>query len=181
MLTQRKQGFITMATTNTTTNTKGVTLAKSAALPVIAKATPTATKTAPTAAQAFSFANGAPVTFNSLRAWCNANAGGIAPVNLARVAINVLPNVNAQWAAQGLKGPVPFGYGGNPLGQRATLLNIALNSATLAAYFATCAKSPTTKCETTGNPNVLTALLNGGFTPSAKTWGTPFVTLSIIA
>ena len=170
-----------MATTTTSTNTKGVTLAKSAALPVIAKATPTATQTAPSAAQAFSFANGNPVTFNSLRAWCNANAGGTAPVNLAKVAINVLPNVNAQWQAQGLRGPVPFGYQGKPLGQRATLFNIALNSATLATYFATCAKSPTTKCCTIGNPNVLTALLNGGFTPSAKTWGTPFVTLSIIA
>jgi len=168
-----------MVTANTTTNTKGVTLAKSAALPVIAKATPKATQTAPSAAQAFSFANGNPVTFNSLRAWCNANAGG----NLANVAINVLPNVNTQWQAQGHKGPLPFGYGGNPLGQRATLLNIALNSATLAAYFATCAKSPNTKCETLGNPNVIVALLNGGFSVGTKnsTWGTPFVTLSIIA
>lgn len=166
--------------TNTIVSSKGVSLAKSASV-AIAKSAPKAKVTAPTAIEAFSFANGSPVTFNGLRAWLNANAGGTNAEALKRVRINTLPSVNTDWEKQGLRGPVPFGFQGNPDGQRAQLMRLAIGNVTLADYLTACSKSPTTKCETIGNPNVLVSLLNGGFTPSSKTWGSPFLTLTVSA
>ena len=118
----------------------------------------------------------APVTVHSLRAWVNTNAGG----NWANVQIVAQPNVVADYAAAGLKGPVPFGYNGNPNGTRAVLQNHVLASQTVAAHWAWCKTQKgigTIAQHTPNNPVCLLALLNGGYSASQSTYGTPFVHL----
>ena len=129
------------------------------------------------AALLFATAN-APVTANTVRAWVNQHCGG----NYHKVAIVVQPTVAANWHAQGLKGPVPFGYNGGPTGTRAVLQNKFLTSATLGGFMQWCKVTPSVNHAETLNRLVITlAMLNGGYSPSAKTWGQSFVHLAPIA
>lgn len=129
------------------------------------------------AALLFATAN-SPVTAATVRAWVNQHCGG----NYHKVAIVVQPSVAADWAAQGLKGPVPFGYNGGPTGTRARIQNQFLQSATLGAFMQWCKVTPSVNHAETINRLVITlAMLNGGYSPSAKTWGNSFVHLAPIA
>jgi len=148
----------------------------------MAKANVPATNVAPAntpAAALFGTAN-APVSAQALRAWCNANAGG----NWANVKIVKQPSVQANWQQQGLKGPVPFGYNGAGTGTRALLQNNLLAVPNVAAHWAWCKTGPsanigTVSQHTANNPVCLLALLNGGYSPSSKTWGQAFVHLTV--
>lgn len=123
-----------------------------------------------------------PVDVQALRAWVNQHCGG----NWSRAGLVVRDNVVSDWQKQGLKGPVPFGYNGNPHGTRALLQNHLFTCANVGAHWAWCksgdkAAIGTVKQHTPNNPVCLLALLNGGYSPSAKTWGTPFVHLVPLA
>lgn len=120
-----------------------------------------------------------PVTPQSLRAWVNQHCGG----NWSRAGIVVRDNVVKDWKAQGLKGPVPVGYNGNPDGTRALLQNHIFASANVAEHWVWCKSGPkasigTVKTHTANHPICLVALLNGGYSPSAKTWGQAFIHLT---
>jgi hypothetical protein len=120
----------------------------------------------------------AEVTVQSLRAWINANAGG----DWSKVKIVKQENIVADYQKAGLKGPVPFGYNGNPVGTRALLQNHLLESKTVAEHWTWCKSGPkagvgTVKQHTPNNPVCLLALLNGGYSPSSKTWGQAFIHL----
>jgi len=147
------------------------------AAPAAKAAAPAATTAA--AAALFGTAN-APVTVQALRAWANANAGG----NWANVKIVKQAGVQANWQAQGLKGPVPFGYNGKPHSTRALLQNNLLAVPTLGAHWVWCKTGPscnigTVAAHTPNNPVCLLAMLNGGYSPSSATWGTAFLHLTV--
>jgi hypothetical protein len=120
----------------------------------------------------------AEVTTQSLRAWLNANAGG----DWSKVKIVKQGNVVADYQKAGLKGPVPFGYNGNPASTRALLQSNLLTVNTVAEHWTWCKSGPkagigTVKQHTANNPVCLLALLNGGYSPSSKTWGQAFIHL----
>ena len=153
--------------------------AKNTTAAAAANTTAAAANTTAAAAALFGTAN-APVTVQSLRAWVNANAGG----NWANVKIVKQATVQASWQTQGLKGPVPFGYNGNPNGTRALLQNNILSAPNMGAHWAWCKTGPmaaigTVKTHTPNNPVCLLALLNGGYSPSSATWGQPFIHLTV--
>tara|TARA_R110000822_G_C15069587_1_gene468414 strand:+ start:253 stop:666 length:414 start_codon:yes stop_codon:yes gene_type:complete len=108
--------------------------------------------------------------FAALTAFVNKYAGG----NTHNVQIVALSNV----AAQPLQ-PVPFGYNGKPNGVRAQIQNHMLSQPTLFAALNAGAKHKGGQSK--AKPICLLALLNGGYTASAPTWGTPFVKLVITA
>ena len=153
------------------------TKAPAAAKVVAPAAAPAAAPSNAPAALLFATAN-SPVTAATVRAWVNQHCGG----NYHKVAIVVQPSVAADWQAQGLKGPVPFGYNGGPTGTRARIQNQFLQSSTLGAFMQWCKVTPSVNHAETINRLVITlAMLNGGYSPSAKTWGQSFVHLAPIA
>lgn len=120
----------------------------------------------------------AEVTTESLRAWVNANAGG----DWSKVKIVKQGNIVADYQKAGLKGPLPFGYNGKPDSTRALLQNHILASQTVADHWTWCKSGPksnigTVKTHTANHPVCLLALLNGGYSPSSKTWGQAFIHL----
>lgn len=118
----------------------------------------------------------APVTAETLRAFVNQHCGG----QWQKVAIVPQAAVAMDWQAKGLKGPVPFGYNGGGNGPRATLQNKALQSANAAEFMAWSKAHPQGGyVETPNRPHTLLALLNGGYSPSSKTWGQSFVHLAV--
>ena len=106
----------------------------------------------------------------ALTSFINKHAGG----NTHNVKIVALNNV----AAAPLQ-PVPFGYNGKPNGVRAQIQNHMLAGPTLFAALNAGAKHKGGQSKT--KPICLLALLNGGYTASAPTWGTPFVKLVVTA
>lgn len=138
------------------------------------KAPVAATANAPTATL-FASVN-SPITAETLRAFVNQHCGG----NWSKVAIVPQDSVAMDWQAKGLKGPVPFGYNGGSNGPRATLQNKALTSGNAAEFMAWSKAHPQGGyVETPNRPHTLLALLNGGYSPSSKTWGTSFVHLAV--
>lgn len=120
----------------------------------------------------------APITVQSLRAWVNSNAGG----NWSNVKIVPQANIVADYVGQGLKGPVPFGYNGNSQGTRAILQNHILSVQNLAQHWLWCKTQKgvgTVAQHTPNNPVCLLALLNGGYSASQATYGTPFIHLVV--
>jgi len=120
----------------------------------------------------------AEITTTSLRAWVNANAGG----DWSKVKIVKQGNVVTDYQKAGLKGPLPFGYNGKPDSTRALLQNHILASQTVADHWTWCKSGPksnigTVKTHTANHPVCLLALLNGGYSPSSKTWGQAFIHL----
>tara|TARA_R110001599_G_scaffold316284_1_gene525384 strand:+ start:162 stop:572 length:411 start_codon:yes stop_codon:yes gene_type:complete len=106
----------------------------------------------------------------ALTSFINKHAGG----NTHNVKIVALSNV----AAAPLQ-PVPFGYNGKPNGVRAQIQNHMLSGPTLFAALNKGAKHKGGQSK--AKPICLLALLNGGYTASAPTWGTPFVKLVVTA
>ena len=106
----------------------------------------------------------------ALTAFINKHAGG----NTHNISIVPLGNV----AAAPLQA-VPFGYNGKAGGVRATIQNHMLSGPTLFAALNAGAKHKGGQSK--AKPICLLALLNGGYTASAPTWGTPFVKLVVTA
>lgn len=117
-----------------------------------------------------------PVTAQTLRAFVNANAGG----DWSKVRIVLQDSVAMDWQSKGLKGPVPFGYNGGQVGPRAKLQNQALASSTVAEFMAWSKSNPQGGyVETPNRPHTVLALLNGGYSPSSKTWCQSFIHLAV--
>ena len=108
--------------------------------------------------------------WSALTAFINKHAGG----NTHNISIVPLGNV----AAAPLQA-VPFGYNGKAGGVRATIQNHMLSGPTLFAALNAGAKHKGGQSK--AKPICLLALLNGGYTASAPTWGTPFVKLVVTA
>ena len=108
--------------------------------------------------------------WSALTAFINKHAGG----NTHNISIVPLGNV----AAAPLQA-VPFGYNGKAGGVRATIQNHMLAGPTLFAALNAGAKHKGGQSK--AKPICLLALLNGGYTASAPTWGTPFVKLVVTA
>tara|TARA_R100001086_G_C11813415_1_gene252202 strand:- start:541 stop:1044 length:504 start_codon:yes stop_codon:yes gene_type:complete len=151
-----------------------------------------AAQTATVSAAVFNGATSAsaPVNGAMLRAWFN---GPTVQGNIAGV--QVVPLANVQLGAYP---PLPFGYSGSTTGVRATIQNwllygvIATTSGTLypkagnqqakggtppnrsLQYALRCASK---LGHSATNPNCLLAMLNGGYSRSMATYGTPFVKL----
>ena len=106
----------------------------------------------------------------ALTSFINKHAGG----NTHNISIVPLGNV----AAAPLQA-VPFGYNGKAGGVRATIQNHMLSGPTLFAALNAGAKHKGGQSK--AKPICLLALLNGGYTASAPTWGTPFVKLVVTA
>ena len=127
-------------------------------------------KTATAQVTVAEFTGGKDVTYAQLWAWVNEQAGG----NLHNVAVVALPNVEADSAA-----PVPFGYNGKTGGVRATIQNWLLQgvdgNTSLAAILA--AAKPLG--HSSKKPVCLMAMLQGGYSTSSATWGTPYVKLVV--
>jgi hypothetical protein len=131
----------------------------------------TATKTTtPATVKAAVFTGGKDVTYAQLWTWVNAEAGG----NLHNVAVQPLANVKA-----GTSSPVPFGYNGKAGGVRQTIQDWLLQgvegNTSLAAILA--AAKPLG--HSSKKPVCLMAMLQGGYSPSSTTWGTPYVELVV--
>ena len=106
----------------------------------------------------------------ALTSFINKHAGG----NTHNISIVPLGNV----AAAPLQA-VPFGYNGKAGGVRATIQNHMVSGPTLFAALNAGAKHKGGQSK--AKPICLLALLNGGYTASAPTWGTPFVKLVVTA
>lgn len=131
----------------------------------------TATKTTAAAAvQVATFTGGASVTYAQLWAWVNTAAGG----NLHNVQVQPLANVQL-----GTSSPVPFGYNGKAGGVRQTIQDWVLQGVngnnSLAAILA--AAKPLG--HSSKKPVCLMAMLQGGYSTSSATWGTPYVQLLV--
>ena len=118
------------------------------------------------------FIGGPACTYGQLWAFVNTHAAG----NLHNVQVVPLPNVNLS-AAQ----PVPFGYGGKVGGVRhqiqSWLLGGVKGNHSVAAILGAAAPLG----HSTKKPNCLLAMLQGGYSPSSQTWGTPYVKLVVAA
>lgn len=167
---------VMLNTQNTTKSSKGVSLAKSAKAPVVAK------ETAPVVspAQAFDLSNGHPFTKDSLVAWCNANVGGWSMANLDKVKVTVLSTANMSGNPDLYKGhKLPFGYG-KLGGSRAFYQDALLAAPTLGAFIKAVAGKQKGYNEFS-TPHTVIALLNGGYGPLCRAgyFGTPFISLSV--
>ena len=129
---------------------------------------------APTTTYATLTHTGNEVTYASLWAFINNNCGG----SMANAQIVPLPNCKLQQA-----NPVPFGYGGKPNGVRAIIQNAMLHGVKNKQTGKLCNLVSTSLAvgkplgHSSKKPNCLLALLNGGYSPSSSSWGTPFIKL----
>ena len=133
-------------------------------------ATKNTTATAAAAVNVATFTGGKEITYAQLWAWVNTAAGG----NLHNVQVVPLANVQA-----GTSSPVPFGYNGKAGGVRQTIQDWLLQgvegNTSLAAILA--AAKPLG--HSSKKPVCLMAMLQGGYSPSSATWGTPYVKLVV--
>ena len=130
-------------------------------------------KQAPKKAQPVVFTHNGNVTGAQVWEFINFNAGG----NMGNVSVVPLPNVNL---TNPNNPPTPFGYQGKPNGTRAMYHNWLLKGLKGSNNLATIT---TAMVKHDGHSKrkllCLTALLNGGYSPSSATWGTPFVQLVV--
>ena len=130
-------------------------------------------KQTPKQAQPVAFTHNGNVTGAQVWAFINANAGG----NMGNVSVVPLPNVNL---TNPNNPPTPFGYQGKPNGTRAMYHNWLLKGLKGSNNLATIT---TAMVKHDGHSKrklmCLTALLNGGYSTSSATWGTPFVQLVV--
>ena len=130
---------------------------------------------APTTTYATLTHTGNEVTYASLWAFINNNCGG----SMANAQIVCLPNVKTNQP----NNPVPFGYGGKPNGVRAIIQNAMLHGVKNKQTGKVCNLVSTSLAvgkplgHSSKKPNCLLALLNGGYSPSSSSWGTPFIKL----
>lgn len=131
--------------------------------------------TAPAAPVTYTLAKGQQATGASIWAWVQAHAGG----NPANVAIVALPNATGP-------NPLPYTRMGNT-GKRAAIAWALVNgtpsvkgqpnSRTLASFVTYSKGNGASGAQLLD----LCAALNGGFSPSSKQWGTPYVALQVLA
>ena len=150
---------------------RGYTMATTTPAP---KATPAPATPAP-APVTYAPTKGQQATGPAIWAWVQANAGG----NPANVAIVPLPNATGP-------NPLPYTRMGNA-GKRAAIAWALVNgtpgakgqpnSRTLAAFVTYSKGNGASGAQLLD----LCAALNGGFSPSSKQWGTPYVALQVIA
>jgi len=141
----------------------------------LAKSAPSAPVSNSDSAALFASVN-SPITTQTLRAWVNANVGG----DWSKVTVVVQPSVVTDWETKGLKGPVPFGYNGGANGPRAKLQNQLLVTGTVAEFMAWSKANPLGGyVESPNRPHTVLALLNGGYSPSSKTWCNSFIHLAV--
>lgn len=131
-----------------------------------AKAKTTATATA----KQVTFTGGKSFTYAALWSWVNTHAAG----NLHNVAVVPLSNVQAGSAT-----PVPFGYNGKAGGVRATIQNWLLQGVNGNTSLAAILAAAKPLGHSSKKPVCLAALLQGGYSTSSATWGTPYVKLVV--
>ncbi|QDP65015.1 MAG: hypothetical protein Unbinned4834contig1000_51 [Prokaryotic dsDNA virus sp.] len=122
-----------------------------------------------TAKQA-TFVGGKQFTYAALWAWVNTNAAG----NLHNVQVVPLSNVQA-----GTAQPVPFGYNGKAGGVRATIQNWLLQGVNGNTSLHAILAAAKPLGHSSKKPVCLAALLQGGYSSSSATWGTPYVKLVV--
>jgi len=129
-----------------------------------------AKSTAPATVTIAEFTGGADCTYAALWAWVNAEAGG----NLHNVAVVPLENVEQDSAT-----PVPFGYNGKVGGVRATIQDWLLQGVDGNTSLAKILAAAKPLGHSSKKPVCLMAMLQGGYSTSSATWGTPYVKLVV--
>ena len=137
----------------------------------IKKATaPKAATTKKATTKAATFTGGPDCTYAAMWAFVNKHAGG----NLHNVIVQPLPNVQLTSVQ-----PVPFGFGGKTGGVRHQIQNWLLNGVNGNASLFAILNAAKPLGHSTKKPVCLMAMLQGGYSPSSATWGTPYVQLVV--
>lgn len=131
------------------------------------KAKTTSTKATATVA---TLNGSATLTYAQIWQFVNSQAGGA----LHNVQVVPLPNVQLNSAA-----PVPFGYGGRQGGVRQTIQNWLLHGVNGNNSLAAILNAAAPLGHSRKKPVCLMAMLQGGYSPSSSTWGTPYVKLVV--
>ena len=113
---------------------------------------------------------GADITYADIWAFVNKQAGG----NLHNVQVVPLSNVQLNQAQ-----PVPFGYGGRSGGVRQQIQNWLLQGVNGNNSLAAILNAAAPLGHSRKKPVCLMAMLQGGYSPSSSTWGTPYVQLVV--
>ncbi len=129
-----------------------------------------AKSTAPATVTTAEFTGGADCTYAAMWAWVNAEAGG----NLHNVAVVPLENVEQDSAT-----PVPFGYNGKVGGVRQTIQDWLLQGVDGNTSLAKILAAAKPLGHSSKKPVCLMAMLQGGYSTSSATWGTPYVKLVV--
>ena len=130
----------------------------------------TKTTTAKTTAKVAEFLGGADVTYSQIWQFVNEQAGG----NLHNVQVQPLANVQLD-----SEQPVPFGYGGRTGGVRHQIQDWLLKGVegNMSLFAILNAAAPLGHSRK--KPVCLMAMLQGGYSPSSSTWGTPYIKLVV--
>ena len=113
---------------------------------------------------------GTPLEYSDIWAFVNAEAGG----NIHNVQVVPLDNVKLDSDQ-----PVPFGYTGKTGGVRATIQDWLLKGVDGNNSLISILNAAKPLGHSTKSPICLLAMLNGGYTPSSKVWGTGYVKLVV--
>ena len=113
---------------------------------------------------------GADLTYAQIWAFVNESAGG----NLHNVQVVPLGNVQLDQP-----NPVPFGYGGRAGGVRQQIQDWLLHGVNGNNSLASILNAAAPLGHSRKKPVCLMAMLQGGYSPSSATWGTPFVQLVV--
>ena len=113
---------------------------------------------------------GTPLEYSEIWAFVNAEAGG----NINNVQVVPLDNVKLDSDQ-----PVPFGYTGKTGGVRATIQDWLLKGVDGNHSLFSILNAAKPLGHSTKSPICLLAMLNGGYTPSSKVWGTGYVKLEV--
>ena len=131
----------------------------------------TKTKTAAQSVAVATLQNtGTPLEYSDIWAFVNAEAGG----NIHNVQVVQLDNVKLDSDQ-----PVPFGYTGKTGGVRATIQDWLLKGVDGNHSLFSILNAAKPLGHSTKSPICLLAMLNGGYTPSSKVWGTGYVKLVV--
>jgi len=113
---------------------------------------------------------GSPLNYSDIWAFVNAEAGG----NIHNVQVVPLDNVKLDSDQ-----PVPFGYTGKTGGVRATIQDWLLKGVDGSHSLFSILNAAKPLGHSTKSPICLLAMLNGGYTPSSKVYGTGYVKLVV--
>ena len=113
---------------------------------------------------------GSPLNYSAIWAFVNAEAGG----NIHNVQVVPLDNVKLDSDQ-----PVPFGYTGKTGGVRATIQDWLLKGVDGSHSLFSILNAAKPLGHSTKSPICLLAMLNGGYTPSSKVYGTGYVKLVV--
>ena len=113
---------------------------------------------------------GSPLEYSDIWAFVNLEAGG----NIHNVQVVPLDNVKLDSDQ-----PVPFGYTGKTGGVRATIQDWLLKGVDGSHSLFSILNAAKPLGHSTKSPICLLAMLNGGYTPSSKVYGTGYVKLVV--